>query len=442
MPILAFGLNHRTAAISLRERVAFAEADLPRALGSLRDAGAGVTEAVILSTCNRTEVYCVLGDGADPAVKPDAAAGAVDRAASNGHDIDALAAPVRAWLAGDRGFPAELLHGAVYAHRNGEAARHMMRVASGLDSQVPGEPQIMGQVKTAYEAARRAGTVGAELGPFVETSLRVAKRVRTDTAIGRNPVSVAYAAVALASRIFADMASTRALLIGAGETIELAAEHMRRAGVGSLTVANRTAERAGRLAARFDADAIPLARVPERLAGYDIVISSTASTLPVLGKGAVERAVKARRHRPVFMVDLAVPRDIEPAAGELADVYLYSIDDLTQIIEENLAGREDAAAAAEGIVAEGADAYLRERRVRQGQAVLRRYRDEAQRLRDDVLAAARRRLEAGQEPDRILERLATELTNKLLHKPTVAIREASASADDDVLDSVRRLYKP
>ena len=344
------------------------------------------------------------------------------------------------WLADTCGIEAERLRRVAYVHRDEQAAWHMMRVASGLDSQVLGEPQIMGQVKVAYESAREAGTVGSELGFMVETSLRVAKRVRTETAIGRNPVSVAYAAVTLARRIFADLGAARALLIGAGETIDLVAQHMQRAGITAISVANRTLERAAALASRLGGDAMPLTSVADRLAEFDIVVSSTASPRPVIGKGTVERAVKRRRHGPMFMVDIAVPRDIEPEVGELSDVHLYSIDDLTEIIGENLANRASAAAEAEQLAAQGASDYARERRMRDGQAVLRQYRAEAQELRDAALVAARRRLDAGHEPDQIMERLAADLTNKLLHRPTVAIRQASAHEDEAVLAWLREHY--
>lgn len=435
MPILAFGLNHRTAQIDLRERVAFAESDLPAALTALQGRVPDVAEAVILSTCNRTEIYCALSAAAAQAPAP-ATNGS---AAANGHAHPPLPLVGR-WLAETSGLEPERLRQVAYVHRDEQAAWHMMRVASGLDSQVLGEPQIMGQVKVAYESARETGTVGSELGFMVETSLRIAKRVRTETAIGRNPVSVAYAAVTLARRIFANLGAARALLIGAGETIDLVAQHMQRAGITAISVANRTLERASTLASRLGGDAMPLTSVADRLAEFDIVVSSTASPLPVIGKGTVERAVKRRRHSPVFMVDIAVPRDIEPEVGELSDVYLYSIDDLTEIIGENLANRESAAAEAEQMVAQGAADYARERRMRAGQAVLRQYRAEAQELRDAALAAARRRLDAGQEPDQIMERLAADLTNKLLHRPTVAIRQASAHEDGAVLAWLREHY--
>lgn len=438
MPILAFGLNHRTAQIDLRERVAFAQADLPAALTALRSRAPDISEIVILSTCNRTEIYCVMDEvGGD--VPASVVNGKASLAVSNGHGLEALPVVGR-WLAETSGLEAARLKEVGYVHRDERAAWHMMRVASGLDSQVLGEPQIMGQVKVAYEIARETGTVGSELGLMVETSLRVAKRVRTETAIGRNPVSVAYAAVSLARRIFADLGSARALLIGAGETIDLVAQHMQQAGITAIGVANRTLERAAELAARLGGDAMPLTSVADRLAEFDIVVSSTASPLPVIGKGTVERAVKRRRHSPMFMVDIAVPRDIEPEVGELSDVYLYSIDDLTEIIGENLANRESAAAEAEQLAVEGAGEYARERRMRDGQAVLKQYRAEAQEMRDAALAAARKRLDAGQEPGEILERLAADLTNKLLHRPTVAIRQASAEEDEAVLDWLREHY--
>ncbi len=300
MAILAYGLNFRTAPIELRERIAFPEDGMIDALRDLRRDLPAVGEAAILSTCNRTEVYC----------------------AAELTDFD----PLANWLAAYRRVDADDIRGAAYAHWDRDAARHLMRVASGLDSQVLGEPQIFGQVKDAYEVARAAGTLGPELNLLSQVTINVAKRVRTDTDIGRNPISIAYAAVSLARQLFTNLGEKSALLLGAGETVELVAEHLREAGIGRMTIANRTLVHAETLAERVGARAIQLSDMPRHLAEHDIVIASTASTLPVLGKGAVEAALKLRKRRPIFMVDIAVPRDIEPEVGTLDDVYLYSID--------------------------------------------------------------------------------------------------------------------
>ena len=325
--ILAYGINYRTAAIELREKVAFPEDILGNALMAVTGSVPGLAEAAILSTCNRTEIYCAI----DPAGEADLAQ----------------------WLADHRAVPADEIHGAAYSHWDQDAARHLIRVAAGLDSQVLGEPQIMGQVKSACELARNLGTLGTELDLLFRVSLNAAKRVRTDTDIGRNPISVAYAAVAMAKRIFTDLNRKAALLLGAGDTIQRVAEYLSEQGIGAMAIANRTIAHAERLAARHRATPIQLTDVAAALHRYDIVIASTGSSLPVVGKGAVEAAMRSRRHKPVFMVDIAVPRDIEPEVADLPDVFLYSIDDLTEIIQENLNQRLSAADSAQALVDEG-----------------------------------------------------------------------------------------
>ncbi|XOV83378.1 MAG: glutamyl-tRNA reductase [bacterium] len=414
MSILAYGLNYRTASVELRERVAFPEDHVTDALIQVKRDVAGVAEAAIISTCNRTELYCAL----HPEAEPDLAA----------------------WLARYRPVSTSELEDASYTHWDQDAARHQIRVAAGLDSQVLGEPQIMGQVKAAYETARACGTMGPELGLLSQIILRTAKEVRTRTDIGRNPISVAYAAVALAQQIFSDLSTKRALLLGAGETIGLVAEHLASQGIGHMAIANRTLVNAELLAAKYDADYMQLTDVAERLGEFDIVIGSTGSSLPVVGKGAAEAAIKRRRRRPMFMVDLAVPRDIEAGVGELPDVYLYSIDDLSAIIEGNIAQRRQAAASAETFVHEGAKLFLRESRVQKDQALLRAFRDQAKNIQAESLARAKKDLQRGTDPERVLERLSNDLTNKLIHAPTMAIRDASADGRADLLDYLRVLY--
>lgn len=411
MTILALGLSYRTVAVDIRERLAFAPEDAPRALASLR-AATGVDEAVILSTCNRTEIYC----------------------SAEVLDTEAVAA----WLAQDRGFDCGLMRPFCYAFRDRDAAGHAMRVASGLDSQVLGEPQIAGQFKTAFEAARRHGHVGAQLGPLGDKSLSIAKRVRTETGIGRNPVSIAYAAVTLARRVFPDLADAPTLLLGAGDNVELLAKHLAAAGVRCVDVANRTLARAEALAARLRGDAFPLAELEARLPRYDLVISSTGSPHPVLGMETVQRALELRGHRPMFMVDVAVPRDIEPEVGALDPVHLYSVDALTEIIDENVAGRREEAARAGDIVRAGVAELEARQRLHRSRAVLQCYREHGEDARAAALADARRRLAAGDEPDAVLERLARDLAKKLMHGPTLAIREASASGNEELLAAMRR----
>jgi glutamyl-tRNA reductase len=414
MAILAYGLNFRTAPIDLRERIAFPAESLVQAHRDLTSSVPAVGEVAILSTCNRTELYC----------------------SAQMNDQEALVD----WLSRYRNVAPSDIRDAAYAHWDRDAARHLMRVAAGLDSQVLGEPQILGQVKDAYDMAREAGTLGPELNLLSQLTLNVAKQVRTDTDIGRNPVSVAYAAVSLAQQIFADLSQNAALLLGAGDTIELVAQHLHNSGIGSMTIANRTLANAKALAANFGARAIQLTDVPSVLAQHDIVIASTGSPFPVLGKGAVEAAIRSRRHRPMFMVDIAVPRDIEPEVAELRDVYLYSIDDLTEIIEANVSERRRAAESAEEMIVAGTDRYFREKRIRDAQHMLTRFRSRAEVLQLAELERARQRLLNGENAEEVMKVLARTLTNKLIHEPTIAIREASAEGRHDMLDYVRTLY--
>ncbi len=415
MSILAYGLNYRTASIELRERIALPEDIVADALYQVKRDVEGVSEAAIISTCNRTELYCAL----EPEAEPDLA-----------H-----------WLTRYRPVNYSELEDTTYLHWDQNAARHLMRVAAGLDSQVLGEPQIMGQVKTAYEVARGAGTLGPELNLLSQISLRTAKEVRTHTEIGRNPISVAYAAVSLAQQIFTDLKSKSALLLGAGEMISLVADHLSSQKIGRLAIANRTLVNAEILASKHGGHAMQLTDVAENLADFDVVISSTGSSLPVVGKGAVEAAIRLRRRRPMFMVDIAVPRDIEPEVGDLPDVFLYSIDDLTEIIEGNVQQRRKAAEDAERYVQQGSQLYLRERRVKKDQKLVRDFRDQAQALHREELGKALRDLEKGADAADVLERFGNNLTNKLLHAPTVALREASAQGRTDLLEYLRTLYQ-
>lgn len=414
MAILAYGVSYRTAPVEFRERIAFPEEGLSDALQAATRTIPSVSEAAIISTCNRTELYLALD--------PNHERGVVE------------------WLSSARAIALQELDAVAYSHWDQDAARHLIRVASGLDSQVLGEPQIMGQVKSAYDLARMVGTVGPELSLLSQVTLSAAKRVRTDTDIGRNPVSVAYAAVSMARQIFTDLKDTRALLLGAGDTIQRVAEHLSELGVAGMAIANRTLTNAETLAARFDALPMQLTDVAAHLADYDIVIASTGSSLPVVGKGALEAAIKQRRHKPIFVVDIAVPRDVEPEAGELPDVYLYTIDDLTEIIEENVRNRREAAEVAESMVTDGADHYLRERRAHHGQALLRQFRDGAEAIQQAELEKALKDLARGADAQQVLERFSRGLTNKLIHPPTTAIRNAAADGRADLLDYLKTLY--
>ena len=322
MGILVFGINHKSASVDLRGQIAFAPEIVVESLQSAVGA-IGATEMALLSTCNRTEIY-LSGEVSDN--------------------------QVLSWLADTKRLNIADLQSCYYCHRDQHAIRHMICVASGLDSLVLGEPQIFGQIKSAYAVGREAQTVAAELNQAFQQAFVAAKRVRSETAIGQNPVSVAYASVSLAEQIFANLNNAHALLVGAGETIELVARHLQEKKIGQITVANRTLNRAQELAENFAAEAILLSDIPDYLHRADIVISSTASQLPILGKGAVESALKKRKHKPIFMVDIAVPRDIEPEVEELDDIYLYTVDDLEEVIQDNLRARQSAADMAQDIV--------------------------------------------------------------------------------------------
>ncbi len=413
MPLLAYGVSFRTAAIDIRERIAFPPDELTAALAGLRREIDGVSEAAILSTCNRTEVYCALATRE--------------------------AGPVADWLASHRAIGRQDLDRAGYALWDHDAARHLMRVASGLDSQVLGEPQIMGQVKAAYDLARGSGTLGPELNLLSQGALYAAKRVRTDTGIGKNPVSMAYVAVTMAQQVIEDLRAAKALLIGAGETIELVSRHLRGAGVREIGIANRTHAHAQRVARGIGARAMRLGDVPGRLGDYDVVISSTDAAEHIVTAAMVERAMRGRR-RPLFLVDIAVPRDIDPRAGLIDGVFLHSVDDLAIIVEENAAARRQAATDAETLIDKGVAHYDRTRRLRDNRDLVQQFRRHADGIREEALARARQRLEGGHESTAVMERLAHELTNKLVHAPTVAIRDASADQRLEFLESLRALY--
>ncbi len=417
MNLIALGISHNSAAVEVRERVAFAPQRVGEALVDACEA-VGVDEIVILSTCNRTELYAIVPEG-------------VSLSDKSRELID--------WVANYHHLSARELRDCAYHYEGAQALRHLVQVASGLDSMVLGEPQIFGQLKSAYVVAMEAGTVGSELGRLFPRIFSIAKRVRTDTAIGENPVSVAYAAVDLAGHIFSDLSQCHALLVGAGETIELVARHLVGAGVSKLVIANRTLGRARELAQKFGAEAILLAEIPLQLADADIVITSTASQLPILGKGAVEQALKTRKHRPYLMVDIAVPRDIESQVGELPDVYLYSIDDLREIVDQNLRSRSSEARKADLLIDEGVRVYMEEVRSLAAVDTVKEYRTMAEQLRDRELQRAQRALARGDDPRQILAQLSRAITNKLIHAPTTGLKQASADGRQDLINSARKL---
>lgn len=417
MNLIALGINHNSAAVEVRERVAFAPEQVGEALLHACST-VELDEAVVLSTCNRTELYAIVPDGC----------ALVDKSAQ-----------VIAWMANYHHLSVDELQAAAYHHEAENALRHLVQVAAGLDSMVLGEPQIFGQLKSAFAVASEAGTVGTELGRLFPRVFSIAKKVRTDTAIGENPVSVAYAAVDLASHIFTDLSKCNALLVGAGETIELVTRHLIEAGVNNVTIANRTLGRARELAQRFSADAVLLADIPDQLPNADIVISSTGSQLPILGKGAVEAAIRKRKHRPILMVDIAVPRDIEAQVGELRDVYLYTVDDLRQIVEQNMASRQHEARKADDIILLGVQAYLEERRSLAAVDMVKAYRQSAEQVREQELQRALASLERGDDPLKVLTQLSRGITNKLIHAPTTGLKKASAEGRKDVLAHAQAL---
>jgi glutamyl-tRNA reductase len=412
MGILAFGINHTTASVDLRGRVAFAPESVIESLQQALDHLDG-EEIALLSTCNRTEIY-LYGEVSDE--------------------------QLLAWLAEHKGLEVEQLQSCYYSYRDQQAVRHIMRVASGLDSLVLGEPQIFGQIKSAYAVGQEAGTVSTYLNQAFQYAFAAAKRVRSETAIGQNPVSVAYASVSLAEQIFADLKDAHALLIGAGETIELVARHLRDKKVGGITVANRTLSRAQELAADFSAEAILLSDIPDYLAQADIVISSTASQLPILGKGAVESALKKRKHKPIFMVDIAVPRDIEPEVEELADVYLYTVDDLQEVIQDNLRARQSAADVAQDILEQEAQDWSRQQRSLAVVDTIRAFRDSVEKIRDEEVDKALVALQRGQDSQSVISTLARNLTNKLMHKPTTRLKQAGEEGCDKTIHATHELF--
>lgn len=412
MVLLAYGINHKTATVDLREKLAFAPDRVIHALNEVREQ-ARLREVAILSTCNRTELYC----------------------AAETQD----SGPLLGWLSSYHALPVEQITRCAYEFWNDAAVRHLMRVAAGLDSMVLGEPQILGQLKSAYAVAQEAQTVGPELGRLFQHTFSAAKQIRTDTGIGANPVSVAFAAVKLARHIFADLKQTTVLLIGAGETIELVARHLREQGVRSMIVANRTLARANALAEEFNARAVVLGDIPLVLPQADIVISSTASPLPILGKGAVEHALKVRKRRPMFMMDIAVPRDIEEEVAELPDVYLYTVDDLQQVVDENRRQRQEAAAQAEALVDRCAIQYMDTIKALDAVETIRAYRENLESLRLVEYEKALQQLKAGGNAEEILQRMSRNLINKVMHAPTVQLRQAAEQGRLDHLEIAQTL---
>jgi glutamyl-tRNA reductase len=409
--IFTLGINHHSAPLAIRERVAFHAEKLHQALGDLTR-NKPVKEVAILSTCNRTEIYC---SAETPEVVID-------------------------WLAQYHQVERGEISPYIYVHDQPAAIRHAFRVASGLDSMVIGEPQILGQMKDAVRIAEESGTLGTQLHKLFQRSFSVAKEVRSTTAIGANIVSMAAAGVHLAERIFESIGEQRIMFIGAGEMIELCAAHFCAKQPKQVTIANRTVERGRALAERFNGTAIRLEEIGEHLAQHDIVVSCTASPLPIIGLGMVERAIKVRRHRPIFMVDLAVPRDIEEEIGELDDVFLYTVDDLAQVVESGQESRQAAVVDAEVIIATRVQDFLGWLQARDTVPVIRSLRDSAERMRRHEIEHAMKLLAKGEPAEKVLDQLSQRLTNKLLHAPTQALNLAEGNERAELQAAAARLF--
>ncbi|MTD39523.1 glutamyl-tRNA reductase [Erwinia sp. CPCC 100877] len=412
MTLLALGINHKTAPVSLRERVTFSPDTLDQALESLL-AQPMVQGGVVLSTCNRTELYLSV------------------------EEQENLREALVCWLCDYHGLDETEVRNSLYWHQDNDAVSHLMRVASGLDSMILGEPQILGQVKKAFADSARGHLHASDLERMFQKSFSVAKRVRTETEIGASAVSVAFAACTLARQIFESLSEVTVLLVGAGETIELVARHLSEHRVRHMIIANRTRERARELADEVGAEVIGLPEIDERLARADIIISSTASPLPIIGKGMVERALKARRNQPMLLVDIAVPRDIEPEVGKLANAYLYGVDDLHSIIQHNMAQRQAAAVQAETIVAQETGEFMAWLRAQSVSETIREYRGHAERARDELTTKALAALKQGADAETVLQELSWKLTNRLIHAPTKSLQQAARNGDDERLNILR-----
>ena len=437
--IKVIGINHKTAPVDIREKVAFTPEGLSQTLEKIRTDIIQDTllennksnEVIILSTCNRTEIYSFSGGSSN----------------NSGHSTENIpkrdssysSDQITAWLPQQNGITKADIEKHTYEHQGDDATRHIMRVASGLDSMVLGEPQIFGQLKTALKTASEYQTAGSTLKRLMQHAFLTAKKVRTQTGIGSNPVSVAFAAVNLAKQIFSNLETKTALLIGAGETIELVGKHLAKANIGKVIIANRNVEKATKLAEEFNGVGISLQEIGEYLPDADIVISSTAAPMPIIGKGTVEAALKKRKHKPIFMVDIAVPRDIEAEVGDLDDIYLYTVDDLQSVIEDNLKSRQDAAAQGELMIDEEVQNFGSWLRAQDQMDIIKRYRDKIATIQNDTLEKAQKLLRNGSSPEETLQFLAHTLTNKLAHDATVAMNKAAHAGDIKLLEASNKL---
>lgn len=414
MPLLVLGLNHQTAPVALRERATVPESQQAKALNALLEQ-TDVMQAVWLNTCNRSEIYCQIAEE--------------------------KTGELAQWLADYHGIEAAKLNEHLYHHRDRDAVTHLFRVASGLDSMIIGEPQILGQVKAAFALAREQKTAAGTLDRLFQQCFAVAKRVRTETRIGSQPVSIAYASVKLARQHFSQLEQSCVMLIGAGETTDLVAQHLTNAHVKRLLIANRTLENAQVLASRYGGFALPLAEAPKHYAEADIVISATASAHPVVFTADIAAAIRQRRHKPMLLIDLAVPRDIEPGVAELNDVYAYSVDDLDAVLEESRSFRQQAAQEAEHQITEYAGQFSAEMNALDHQSSLLKLRARMQDARSQLLEKARQSLARGEPAEAVLETLANQLGNKMLHAPTLALKQAALDGDTELLRAAERLFR-
>ena len=416
MSIRVIGINHKTAPVSVREKVAFSPQGLIDKLVQIKagiDKNNNKNEVIILSTCNRTEIYTF---------------------------SDYALSQILDWMQHQENITEDQLKQHIYDYSDAEAIQHILRVASGLDSLVLGEPQVLGQLKSALKTSSECKTAGTTLKRLMQHAFLTAKRVRTQTSIGSNPVSVAFAAVNLAKQIFSKLENKSALLIGAGETIELVGKHLRNAGIGKIVIANRSIENATRLAQELDGLGVSLQEISDYLPDADIVISSTAAPIPVIGKGTVEWALKKRKRKPIFMVDIAVPRDIEPEVNDLDDIYLYTVDDLHSVIEENMKSRQEAAEQAEVMIAEEVEAFMGWLRAQDRIQLIKSYRTKISCIQNETLEKATKLLNNGSSPEEALKFLAHTLTNKLAHDATVAMNKAAHSGDHKLLEASDKIF--
>jgi glutamyl-tRNA reductase len=414
MPLIILGINHSTAPVEIREKVAINRPEYAERVQQLLQID-GIEEAVILGTCNRTEIYCLCANQARPSM------------------LD--------WLHQVNSIPNGELNAYFYHHTGQEAVKHLMRVASGLDSLVLGEPQILGQIKEAWQVSQQAGGVGKILDRLFQQSFAAAKSIRNNSGIGQHPVSVAYTAVVLAKQLFGDLSRQNVVLVGAGEMIRLCGKHLKEKGIARLEIVNRSQQAAQELAIELDARATPLDQLDQALPRADILISSTASPTHVISTNAVKTALKERKHRPMFMVDIAVPRDIEPEVGSLDDVYLFTIDDLQKVVDENKQQRHSAAEAASSEVDQSVDTFMRWLYGIRAARSLKRIRTMSHDHETALVEKALKRLQAGQDPAQILTQLANTLTNRILHEPTQRLREAAEDQNYEILKAADWIFR-